>query len=272
MAPSKSNDRESRQARERLRAYQARQGVHEARVKRRARDNWIAGISAIVVVLLAIGAQLLYFDAGPGRPAPKATASATPTATPSATATPTPTASAAASGVPSKTIAENRTWTGTMTLNSVKLGISLDGAAAPQAVSSTIYLVRKGFYNGLTCQRLTNDGFYILQCGSPNGSDSGGPGYSYGPIENAPKDNVYPAGTIAMARVSDEADSQGSQFFIVYKKTTIPADSAGGYTVIGHVTSGLSELNSQITSKGIKGGTSDGTPNVKTVIKAITLR
>ena len=65
MAP-KQNDREARQARERLRAYQARQTVHEHKVKRRKRDNWVAGIAAVVIVALAVGTQLLYFSAGPG--------------------------------------------------------------------------------------------------------------------------------------------------------------------------------------------------------------
>jgi len=42
-----------------------------------------------------------------------------------------------------------------------------------------------------------------------------------------------------MARQSGNGSSMGSQFFIVYKDSTIPADAAGGYTVFGHVTSGL---------------------------------
>jgi peptidyl-prolyl cis-trans isomerase B (cyclophilin B) len=250
VAPNKQNDREARQARERLRAYQARQSVHETKLKRRKRDNWIAAVTVVVIVALAI---------------------ATPTPTASATPTPTSTASAKYT-LPPKTLAQNRDWTGTMSLNDIPLGITLDGAKAPQAVSSTISLIQKGFYTGLTCHRLTNGGFYILQCGDPNGNGSGGPGYSYGPIENAPADNVYPAGTIAMARATGDANSQGSQFFIVYKKTTIPADSAGGYTVIGKVTSGLSSLISQITDKGIQGGTSDGKPVVPTKITAITVK
>jgi peptidyl-prolyl cis-trans isomerase B (cyclophilin B) len=269
VAPNKPNDRESRQARDRLRAYQARQTVHETRVKRRKRDNLIAGIGVAVIVVLAVGAQLLYFGAGPGKPAPSS--SAKPTA--SATSTPTPTPSATASGsnsLPPTSLAENRTWTGTLTLNDIPLGISLDGAKAPQAVSSTIYLAQKGFYNGQPCNRLTNGGFYILQCGDATGTS--GPGYSYGPIENAPTNNEYPAGTIAMARTPSDASSQGSQIFIVYKKTTIPADSAGGYTVIGKVTSGLDQLVSEITDKGIQGGTSDGKPVVSTTITGITVK
>ncbi|MET3567795.1 peptidyl-prolyl cis-trans isomerase B (cyclophilin B) [Leifsonia sp. 563] len=257
MAP-KQNDREARQARERLRAYQARQTVHEHKVKRRKRDNWVAGIAAIVIVALAVGTQLLYFSAGPG--AAKASSSSSPSTSPSA------------GGVPPKTLAEDRTWTGTMTINGVPLGVSLDGAAAPQAVSSTVSLVQKKFYDGLTCHRLTNGGFYVLQCGDPKGDGSGGPGYEYGPIENAPADDVYKAGTIAMARQGNNAESQGSQFFIVYEDTKIPSDDAGGYTVIGSVTSGLDQLKAQVTDKGIEGGKTDGAPAVKTTIDSFTLQ
>jgi peptidyl-prolyl cis-trans isomerase B (cyclophilin B) len=254
----KQNDREARQARERLRAYQARQTVHEHKVKRRKRDNWVAGIAAIVIVALAVGTQLLYFSAGPG--AAKASSSSSPSTSPSA------------GGVPPKTVAEDRTWTGTMTINGVPLGVSLDGAAAPQAVSSTVSLVQKKFYDGLTCHRLTNGGFYVLQCGDPKGDGSGGPGYEYGPIENAPADDVYKAGTIAMARQGNNAESQGSQFFIVYEDTKIPSDDAGGYTVIGSVTSGLDQLKAQVTDKGIEGGKTDGAPAVKTTIDSFTLQ
>jgi peptidyl-prolyl cis-trans isomerase B (cyclophilin B) len=256
VAPSKQNDRDARQARERLRAYQARQTVHEEKVKRRRRDNWIGGIAVVVIVALAIGTQLLFF--------------AKPSAT-SASASPSPSSTAQA-GVPSKSIAEGRTWTGDLTINGIKLGVSLDGAAAPQAVSSTISLTQKKFYDGLTCHRLTNGGFYVLQCGDPNGDGSGGPGYSYGPIENAPKNNTYPAGTLAMARQSDNANSQGSQFFIVYKDTTIQSDSAGGYTVIGKITSGLDTLVTDVADKGVQGGGTDGKPVVTTKIDSFTLQ
>jgi peptidyl-prolyl cis-trans isomerase B (cyclophilin B) len=265
VAPSKQNDREARQARERLRAYQARQSVHERSVARRKRDNWIAGIAVVVIVALAVGAQLLYFGAGPGAVSASPSASATPT--------PTPTATGSNSGdVPPASLAEDRTWTGKLVINGIDLGVSLDGKAAPQAVASTISLTQKGFYDGLSCHRLTNGGFYVLQCGDPDGNGSGGPGYSYGPIENAPADNVYKAGTIAMARQGGNAHSQGSQFFVVYKDTTIPSDAAGGYTVIGKVTSGLDKLVTDVADKGIEGGSSDGAPAVKTTIDSFTLQ
>ena len=140
--------------------------------------------------------------------------------------------------------------------------MTLDGAKAPQAVSSAIFLSRNGFWNGTPCHRLVTSGIYVLQCGDPTGSGSGGPGYSFGPVENAPKDGVYPAGTVAMARTSDP-NSNGSQFFIVYKDSQLPTDS-GGYTVLGKVTSGL-DVVQKVAAGGAEGG-SDGAPQRKVSI------
>jgi peptidyl-prolyl cis-trans isomerase B (cyclophilin B) len=278
VAPSK-NDRKARIARERLRAYQARQAVHETGRKRRRRDNWIAGIAVVVVAAAAVGLQLAYFGAGPGKPAAKPKASATSTATP----TPSATASGANQGdVPDKSVAENRLWHGTLTLNDdIKLGVTLDGKAAPQGVASTVSLVKKGFYTGTVCHRLTTgDTFKVLQCGGAKtvaDGPTGGPGYSFGPIENAPKadssgDALYKKGELALARQGGNAYSNGSQFFIVYGDTTIGDDTAGGYSVIGEVTSGLDKLVSDVTSKGTSDGSQDGAPKVPTTITGYTLK
>ncbi|MCL2516251.1 MAG: peptidylprolyl isomerase [Microbacteriaceae bacterium] len=285
MAPSK-NDREARVARERLRAYQARQTVHATGVKRRRRDNRIAGIAIVVVAAAAIGLQLLYFGAGPGKPV------AAPKATTSPTSTPTPTATAGANqgDVPSKTLAAGRDWTGTLTLNKdVPLGVTLDGAAAPQAASAVIGLVQKGWYTGMVCHRLTTSAtFKVLQCGGAKtvaAGPTGGPGFSYGPIENAPATTagttnsqtpqgtaLYKKGVIAMARQTGDAYSNGSQFFIVYGDTTIPNDAAGGYTVVGQVATGLDKLISSITAKGTTDGSADAAPKVATTITGFTLK
>ncbi|GAA2024510.1 peptidylprolyl isomerase [Agromyces tropicus] len=253
-----SNDRQAREERTRLRTYQARQEVHRRAVRRRTRDNVIAGVALVVALTLATGAQLFYFGGGPG----------TPEAEPTPTATPTPTASAE---VPSPDLAEDRTWVGELALDDTTLSIELDGQAAPQAVASTISLVDSGFYDGLTCHRLTTEGIFVLQCGDPSGDGSGGPGYSYGPIENAPADDVYPAGTIAMARVGGDDQSQGSQFFIVYEDSTIPSDAAGGYTVIGRVTDGLDALRADITDFGVADDGTDGAPVVPVSITSFVV-
>lgn len=257
--PARTPRNRDREELRRSRLYTARQAVHSRQVARRRRDNLVAAIVFVLVVTATAFAQVGFFTVGPGRAAPKPSA------------TPTPTATRAAATAPPPSAAENRTWTGTMTLNSTKLGITLDGKKAPQAVASFVTLVRKGFFTGLTCHRLTTGGTRILQCGDPNGDGSGGPGYSFGPIENAPKDEAYPTGTLAMARRSNSATSQGSQFFLVYGTSTFPNDSAGGYTVFGKVTSGLPALKAAITSKGVKNGSGDGAPKVPTRITSITV-
>ena len=259
-----SNDRQAREERARLRTYQARQEVHVRKQRRRIRDNVMAIVALVVVLLLATAAQLFYFSGGPG--APEAEPAATPTPTPSAPP------GQNQGDVPSAEIAEGRTWTGTMTLNEVPLGVEFDGAAAPQAVSSEISLVQSGFYDGTTCHRLTRENIWVLQCGDPAGDGTGGPGYSYGPVENAPADGLYPAGTLAMARQPQNAYSQGSQFFIVYEDTTLTPDQAGGYTVVGRVTSGLDQLKSAVTDAGTADGSTDGAPAVPVTITGFTIQ
>jgi peptidyl-prolyl cis-trans isomerase B (cyclophilin B) len=173
--------------------------------------------------------------------------------------------------VPPVALAEGREWTGTLEVGGKNLEISLDGAKAPQAVANFISLASNKFYSGVSCHRLTTEGIYVLQCGDPNGDGSGGPGYNWGPIENAPADNLYQEGVLAMARVGGDASSMGSQFFIVYKDSTIPSDNVGGYTVFGKITKGLSGLNKVIKS-GTQDGSSDGKPAIETKLGSIVLK
>mgnify|MGYP007023482707 CR=1 FL=1 len=67
---ARSKDKSEREARERTRVYRARVEMHEAGVKRRTRDNWIAGLVAGVIIVGAIGGQVAYYTVGPGTPAP----------------------------------------------------------------------------------------------------------------------------------------------------------------------------------------------------------
>ena len=87
-------DRDARAARERTRLYEARRQFHDGQANRRTRDNLIAGVVGGVLVLGLIGAQTLYFVAGPGAPEPSPSSTPTPTGTPeptpSATTTPEP--------------------------------------------------------------------------------------------------------------------------------------------------------------------------------------
>ena len=122
--------------------------------------------------------------------------------------------------------------------------------------------VQSGYYPDKTCHRMGDTpGFELLQCGSIDGVGGPDPAFHYGPVENAPADGVYPAGTIAMARAGGDAYSNGHQFFVVTGDTSLPADAAGGYTVVGTVTSGLDQLIAAIMSQGIDPATvgADGT-------------
>jgi len=265
VAASKNTEREAREARERLRRYNARQAVHAHQVTRRRRDNLFAIGAVVVVAALATVGQLFYFNGGPGTPTPAPSASASAGAeTPTGTNV---------GDVPDPSLAEGRQWTGEMTLNDVPLGITLDGAAAPQAVASFVASVESGYYIGTTCHRLvSSDSANLIQCGSADGTGATDPTYSFGPIENAAVGGIYPTASIAMARASGDAYSNGRQFFIVLSDSAIPDDAAGGYTVFGTVTTGLDQLIAQITSKGVTGGGTDGAPVVPTTIKALTIQ
>lgn len=263
MAPSKSTEREAREARERLRRYNARQAVHGNQQARRKRDNIIAIVGVIAVAAAATGLQLFYFNGGPG----------TPTPVPSASETAPPTGQNVGN-VPDPGFAEGKTYTGTLVLNGdITLDVTLDAALAPQAVSSILADTLTGYYVDKTCHRLVqSEAAGLIQCGSLDGTGATDPSYSYGPIENAPADGLYPAGTIAMARAGDDAYSNGRQFFIVVQDTVLPADSAGGYSIVGQVTGGLDGLIERVTSQGAVDGVPDGAPVVPTTITSFTIQ
>jgi peptidyl-prolyl cis-trans isomerase B (cyclophilin B) len=247
-----------------LASYEAKQAQAKQLAELKQRDNKRAILIGVAALVIAGLLQVGYFSFGPGHVSPSATSASNSSASPKATAE-------NSKLVPSPALAESRTWTGTMNVAGTDLGIELDGKAAPQAVANFVSLSKQGFFNGLKCHRLTTAGIFVLQCGDPNGDGTGGPGYNWGPIENAPADNIYKTGVLAMARVGNNASSMGSQFFIVYKDSPIPADSVGGYTVFGKVTSGLDAVT-KIAQAGVAGGGSDGKPALEAKLGAINLK
>lgn len=235
---------------------QRKQHAYQERIaaKRRHRERMVR-VTAVVVIgalVLAGGlAVLLYYLQDQD--------------TPAATDSP-----AAGRAVPDPSLAEGRTWTATVATNQGDLTLELDGAAAPQAVASFVSLAQDGFFDQTDCHRVTTSGIFVLQCGDPQGDGTGGPGYSFGPIENAPADDVYPAGTLAMARRGGDAESMGSQFFIVYQDSTIPSDSAGGYTVFGRVVDGL-DIVDRVAEAGIITGGTDGRPALSVIVNEVSV-
>lgn len=73
--------RADREARERNRAYLARKEFHDGQVRRRTRDDVVAGIAGGILILAILGGQILYFTAGPGAPKPSPSSTPSPSAT-----------------------------------------------------------------------------------------------------------------------------------------------------------------------------------------------
>jgi len=127
----------------------------------------------------------------------------------------------------------NRTIT--LTTNCGDIQIEADGINAPLTVISMNYLANKGYFDNSPCHRVTNENIFVLQCGDPSGTGSGGPAYT-APDENLPKGtgNIYPAGSVAMA--NNGANTNGSQFFIIYEDNS---KLGPDYTLWGKVVKGL---------------------------------
>lgn len=151
------------------------------------------------------------------------------------------------------------------------LTFTLNRAAAPCTVYSFASLVKQGYYDKTPCHRLVTSGFFVLQCGDPTGTGTGGPGYTI--PDEALGNESYPAGTIAMAR-TPAANSGGSQFFIVYKDSPDLKQNLGTkqYTVFGQVTSGLSVVQ-KVAAAGSDNanGQGDGKPKLSTEITSMAV-
>jgi peptidyl-prolyl cis-trans isomerase B (cyclophilin B) len=146
-----------------------------------------------------------------------------------------------------------------------KITVTLDAANAPCNVQSIKYLISKKYYDNTACPRSVNSGIFVVQCGDPSGTTSGGP--SYTTKDESLAGSKYPAGTLAMA--NSGADTNGSQFFFITKDST---DALGPkYTVIGHVTGGL-DILTKVATGGDDGSNSagGGRPKIDLIFKTVT--
>ena len=163
-----------------------------------------------------------------------------------------------------------------MSTDQGNIGLLLNNAEAPCTVNSFASLAQKGFFDDTVCHRLTTAAALgVLQCGDPTGTGSGGPGYQFSneyPTNQYPKNDpalqnavLYPRGTLAMANAGP--DTNGSQFFLVYKDSKLPPN----YTVFGTIDeTGLATLD-KIAGSGVAGGGEDGKPATEVKVKSILL-
>jgi peptidyl-prolyl cis-trans isomerase B (cyclophilin B) len=292
-----SRERERRKARER---YERQRELQLAR-RRKLRQRFGIGLAVLLVLGLASGLAVAFSG---GSTPPAAKAKATTSASPSASATAsaatvaepathcayTTSGVAAAArkvSVPPATPDYKATYTAAINTNLGTIDIDLLNSKATCTVNSFVHLATAGYFDASQCHRVVNsDGLYVLQCGDPlaksstkltcstaaSAPGSGGPGYEYD-SENLPSTTAstvtYKAGTVAMAN-SGESDSNGSQFFLVFKNTTLSPD----YTPFGTITSGLDILQ-KVANAGTSctySGAGGGAPKEKVVINSVTIK
>jgi peptidyl-prolyl cis-trans isomerase B (cyclophilin B) len=142
----------------------------------------------------------------------------------------------------------------TLQTNCGNIVIETFAKAAPVTITVMSQLARAGYFDKTLCHRLTTEGIFVLQCGDPTATGSGGPTFRYRD-ENLPlaAENNYPEGSVAMA--NSGPNTNGSQFFLVYKDTTLGPN----YTLWGKIVSGL-EIVKFIAQGGVKNGGVDGAP------------
>jgi peptidyl-prolyl cis-trans isomerase B (cyclophilin B) len=246
----------------------------EARRKARLRNSVIASVLGVVV----IGSVALYTTGVLKNDDKKTNASAetTPSAAPTSKA-PDPCQKPAPGSVkklswkkePAMTIDTSAKYTMKLATTCGDIDIALKTAAAPHTVNSFDFLAGQGFFDHTKCHRLTTQGIYVLQCGDPSGTGSGGPGYTI-PDENLKdkslKANSYPAGTVAMANTGQK-HSGGSQFFLVYKDSPLPPN----YTPFGTIDAAGLKVLDKIAAAGESTGAGDGAPNATVVINKATV-
>ena len=103
-----------------------------------------------------------------------------------------------------------------------------------ETVANFRKLADDGFYDGLTFHRVISD--FMIQGGCPEGTGTGGPGYTF---EDEINDNKVVRGALAMANAGP--NTNGSQFFIVTTQEAPWLD--GKHTVFGRVTEGMETVD-----------------------------
>ncbi len=156
-----------------------------------------------------------------------------------------------------------RIYTVTVVTNCGTFAFALDVKQAPKTSASIYYLVKRGFFNGLTFHRVAAG--FVIQGGDPLGNGSGGPGYSV--VEPPPQSTQYVRGVVAMAKTqTDPSGASGSQFFVV---TGANVGLPPQYAIVGKVVSGIAvveRIGALPTSP-----PGDGAPTPSVVMSSVTV-
>jgi len=132
----------------------------------------------------------------------------------------------------------------TMHTNHGPIRLELFDDDAPKTVGNFRKLAGDGFYDGLIFHRVIRD--FMIQGGCPQGTGTGGPGYTF---EDEINDQKVVRGALAMANAGP--NTNGSQFFIVTTDAAPWLD--GKHTVFGRVADGMDAVDA-IESQPTGGG------------------
>ncbi|HEU5354439.1 MAG TPA: peptidylprolyl isomerase [Actinocrinis sp.] len=275
-----TKDRQRALERARYERVQAKIAKQQAAAKRNRRIAIVTAIAIVVVGGGATAAVLLTSSNTPTKPVAQSSASTStpPSAAASSTAEKTGyTKSGTAAkdvGVPVFSAADAaKPYTATIHTNRGDIVFTALTTKAPYTTFSFQYLAGKNYFSGTSCHRLTTSGIYVLQCGDPTATGSGGPGYqfqdenlNYFGAAGASGQVTYKAGTVAMA--NSGPGTNGSQFFLVYKDSPL----APSYTPFGTITKGLDILQS-VAAQGSDNANSsgDGKPKQPVTISSVSI-
>src|SRR4051795_239626 len=118
----------------------------------------------------------------------------------------------------------------TITTNHGAIEVELFDEDAPKTVANFRRLAADGFYDGIAFHRIIKD--FMIQGGCPQGTGTGGPGYTF---EDEINQHKIVRGALAMANAGP--NTNGSQFFVVTTEAAPWLD--GKHTVFGQVTEGM---------------------------------
>jgi len=152
-----------------------------------------------------------------------------------------------------------KTYTAEVTTNLGSYTIALDAAAAPNTVNNFVVLARYHYFDGTICHRAITD--FMVQCGDPTGSGSGGPGYEFA-NENPASNADYTRGAVAMA--NSGPDTNGSQFFVTTSDSS--PSLATNYSLFGQVTDGLDTTIPALNALGSNPAASNGVPPSQQIV------
>lgn len=156
---------------------------------------------------------------------------------------------------------DGATYEAVVTTNKGEVTIALDPEQAPVTTNNFVFLARHRYFDDTVCHRIIPD--FVVQCGDPTATGTGGPGYTI--VDEPPAPGRYRVGSIAMAK-TPAPDSGGSQFFIITgaNGTALPPE----YSLFGEVTAGLDDTVAAMAAAGTPGA---GVPSETIAIESIRI-